>query len=118
MNLWRLLFTLLLFYASHSFAELPSKDKIDDFIQKLSSCCREKNIEGLKKLSSFKGIPRALIDTQVCSWEVCFKEAGSVFVFKKIDFYPIEDYLQRPNVNKDAILNFTQPRMMNGHAIS
>jgi len=117
--LMKLLFSLLclLFMTFTVWGEsLPSQEKIDAFVAKLSACCEAGDVRGIKALSCFDGAGAGLIDQSIGFWELLFDYAKKGRSFKDARYIPLAARLADPNANPSAIKWAIDPKIRNGHA--
>ena len=110
------LFLLLLTTLTVCGEPQPPKEKIDDFLGKLSASCKAGDIQGIKALSCFDGAGAGLVDQSIGFWELLFDYAKKGRSFKDAQYISLEAHLAAPNGNPAAIKRSIEPQIRNGHA--
>jgi hypothetical protein len=93
------------------------QSKVDSFSADIKRACEAQDVEGIKKLHYFEGVPEALVDQSIHTWEVWLLDyvPKQKWAFDTVEFYSKEEYLARPNINKEAVAEASEPKKMNGN---
>ena len=77
---------------------------------------QNKDIEGIKKLSCGEQASGPLFDEAIHAWEVWLLDYAPKqnWTVSTVEFYPKEEYLARPDVNKQAVADVIEPKTVNG----
>ena len=93
------------------------QSKVDSFSAALKQACETKDIAAIKKLYYAEGASEALFDQAIHEWEVWLLDyvPKQNWAVSAVEFYEKAEYLSRPDVNKQAVADMTEPKTMNGH---
>src|SRR4051812_27453691 len=91
--------------------------QIDEFANALKRACENKDIEGVKKLYYTEQASGPLLDEAIHTWEVWLLDYAPKqnWTVSTVEFYGKEEYLARPDVNKQALADVIEPKTANGH---
>ena len=108
-----LIISLLL--CGRSFA--VDQKQIDEFANAIKRACENKDMEAIKKLYYTEGASGPLLDQAIHEWEVWLLDYAPKqnWTVSTVDFYPKDEYLSRPDVNKQALADAIEPTTVNGH---